>query len=1069
MPFLIPIIVGLGIAVAAGPIFVAVGSIALFNAMVGIGLSIALSGVSKLLQKKPNFAAIAHDALTRSVTVRQPISPRKIIYGSVGRLGGVITFLHVEGTNGEFLHFVITLAGHQVNAINTMYFDNVAVPLDGAGNATGNFAGFVFVEKNLGTTTQAAFADLVTKSGGKWTTAHQQKGRAGVHVRLKWDANKFPNGVPNITFDIDGALVYDPRSSTRAFSSNAALCLADYLTSADYGLGAATQKATRIQSSGGSVVTKFTGDTGLSTNGQAYEALVFIENIGAKDVTVADNFGHSVLVLAGTKSNVYLTWTGNGASNNQLIFKSPAAGDSLDFLLFNGILRRVGVDENQFTTKDFTGAQWTGGTGATVTLTQNQIASVEVDRAAIITAANICDEAITLNAGGTEPRYTTNGVIDTSVVPADAISSLLTAMAGFVVYTNATFKVYAGAYISPVSPDGDVSEGDLRGDIVIQTTRPKRDLFNGVKGLFVSPTNSWQPTDFPPKQNAAYVARDRGEFIWKDIELPFTTSVPTAQRLAKIDLERNARQISITLPLKLSKYTIAPLDTIRLSLARLGWVNKTFEVASVNLVFDDKGQQGYIIGVDVVARETDASVFSWTPGTDELASTAAQTIVQPDLSVTQPPTGLTVSPVEVVRIVDGIKTSGLSVSWTAPADQFVLFGGHIVVQYKKNADALWTQAGKLDGSVTSTQILGVVDGTLYNIRIWAENSVGVKSAIVSTNATPTGTVVAVPTGKNMLINPGFEANDVGSVLDVPTTVGGTLTNDWKVTQLSVYHQIYVTASAQHSGANSLLLNLPNSVTVPNDNTDYLTTAETTSRLYVGIGDIVRVSAWFKGFRNATPPAGVTVAYYIGITLYNAAGSPLGQQVAGFGDWSNAFLLLQTSIQIPATIGGGVPAYVKVKTTYQIKNNSGAPFATGASAYGVVAVDDFKCIVQNTAFDLTPVSTSGTPRSTTGLVSQIGATTAHSIASSTWQFGDGTIAYNSGTCDPTVMGTFYDTGDDPTYSGGAVTYVPRSTPADCNAANGRVFFGKITTVGAGGAVSTGGGTGGGGPVGKANLT
>jgi hypothetical protein len=397
-----PVIAGvLGVLVGAFGVAatVAIVNVVTYGLLFG-GLNYVFSSVSKLLTKKPNFSALSHDSLTRSVTVRQPISPRKIIYGSVGRLGGIITFIHVEGTTGQFLHLVITLAGHQVSAINTMYFDGVAVPLDGAGNATGTFAGFVFVEKNLGTTTQAAFPDMVAKSGGKWTASHQQKGRAGVHVRLTWDVNKFPNGVPNITFDIDGALVYDPRSNTRAFSKNSALCLADYLTNTDYGLGAATQKATRIQSTGGSVTFKWYYNATVAV-GDDIEIMVYVENIGAKPVVVGTAAQQSMYtVQPGTKQNVYLR-DRVGVTTAQIRFDAQVAGDSLDFLAFNPIIRHAGLDENLIAVgnRDFSG--WILGTGASVTLTQGQIASVEVDRAAIITAANICDEAIPLNAGGT--------------------------------------------------------------------------------------------------------------------------------------------------------------------------------------------------------------------------------------------------------------------------------------------------------------------------------------------------------------------------------------------------------------------------------------------------------------------------------------------------------------------------------------------------------------------------------------------------------------------------------------------------------------------------------------------
>jgi predicted phage tail protein len=59
-------------------------------------------------------------------------------------------------------------------------------------------------------------------------------------VRLKWDATAFPRGMPVVTADVQGQLVYDPRDATTKFSNNPWLCIRDYLTSTRYGVKAAS-------------------------------------------------------------------------------------------------------------------------------------------------------------------------------------------------------------------------------------------------------------------------------------------------------------------------------------------------------------------------------------------------------------------------------------------------------------------------------------------------------------------------------------------------------------------------------------------------------------------------------------------------------------------------------------------------------------------------------------------------------------------------------------------------------------------------------------------------------------
>jgi hypothetical protein len=120
----------------------------------------------------------------------------------------------------------------EISAINTVYLDDLP-------STDARYAGLVTVEKYLGTDTQAASAQLIAALPGKWTAAHQGKGVAYLYVRIKYSQNAF-SGIPVITCDIDGKLVYDPRDTATKFSNNPSLCDRDYLTSTRYGRGIAT-------------------------------------------------------------------------------------------------------------------------------------------------------------------------------------------------------------------------------------------------------------------------------------------------------------------------------------------------------------------------------------------------------------------------------------------------------------------------------------------------------------------------------------------------------------------------------------------------------------------------------------------------------------------------------------------------------------------------------------------------------------------------------------------------------------------------------------------------------------
>ena len=112
------------------------------------------------------------------------------------------------------------------------------VTLDGSGNVTSpsRYDGKVRINKHLGTSNQSADSDLVSEVDG-WTSEHKLRGIAYLYVRLSYDADAFPNGVPEITSTIKGKKVYDPRDASTSWSDNPALCLRDYLTNTAYGLG----------------------------------------------------------------------------------------------------------------------------------------------------------------------------------------------------------------------------------------------------------------------------------------------------------------------------------------------------------------------------------------------------------------------------------------------------------------------------------------------------------------------------------------------------------------------------------------------------------------------------------------------------------------------------------------------------------------------------------------------------------------------------------------------------------------------------------------------------------------
>jgi hypothetical protein len=92
------------------------------------------------------------------------------------------------------------------------------------------------------------------------------------------------------------------------------------------------------------------------------------------------------------------------------------------------------------------------------------------------------------------------------------------------------------------------------------------------------------------------------------------------------------------------------------------------------------------------------------------------------------------------------------------------------------------------------------------------------------------------------------------------------------------------------------------------------------------------------------------------------------------------------------------------------------------------------------------------------LAQSGTTTTINVSSNVKQFGDGQVSYNSGSVNPGSYGTWDVYADDPTFAGGTVTYQATNGNHTLTAANGRVYFGTITTLSGGGGFGQGGGDG-----------
>lgn len=776
------------------------------------------SEAKKAARQANERALAALAAQDRTQMVRTPIGTRKTVYGQA-RISGPITFLHVTDSN-RYLHIVITLTDHEVEAIDDVYFDNERLQIDPAGNVGGKYAGYAVVAKGLGSTAgdAALHSTLTANVGTKWTADHKQTGCAKVYVRLAWNRDIY-SGIPNISAVVRGKKIYDPRTATTYYSNNAALCIRDYLLNTETGLGATSAElddaaliaaanicdeailraadtepftvpglapsapivSTRVKTSGISatfggiasgiysyVVTFVTAsgetapsaasanidnDQGGEAEGQAFQIDLDIPRYTGVDYTVtARKLYRTDLNNAGPRK---LVTTINDNTTTRYLDDVPDASRGADapaadsYAVSDVLLR--GSRENYYRTGEEVRVSSDGALpAATPSLsagTTYYAIYVRDDALKLATSLSnaLAGTAVNLTGFGSgthtlarygERRYTCDGMVDCANKPKDVLEAgLLTALAGRLAMIGGQWQLYAGAYRTPTVT---LDESHLDGAIKVSTRTGRRDIFNAVKGVIVNPGDFWQPIDFPPYQSATYKAEDNDELIWKDIELPFTLSPATAQRLAKLDLERARQQITVLYPANLKALTVQAGDTINLTNTRLGWSAKPFEVVDFKFVVRSEADN-LRLGIDLFLRETAAAVYDWNDGLETLVDPAPNTDL-PNPFIVETPANLTLESGtdQLYLRNDGTVFSRIRASWDTLTDYFVLSGGRIEVQFSPASVSTWQDAAAVPGDQTEAFVLDVQDTVEYDVRIRAVNAFGNASAWVEGTHTVIG-------------------------------------------------------------------------------------------------------------------------------------------------------------------------------------------------------------------------------------------------------------------------------------------------------------------------------------------
>ena len=492
MPQVVLFVAAIGSAVigaVGGAAFLAGLSLSAFVGVTLVaGTAIIAGGVmlaTKLLT--PDMPGVPDTDRSRQVTSKSTVEPMKIIYGQA-LVSGPLAFLGLSGSDNQDLHHVIALAGHEVEAITDVWLDDEVItnPIGpvisgtfGPVSVSGSSITQVYVAKYLGTAGQTADPILVSRFAD-YSANNKGQGIAYIHTiftLLEATASQelwgkySPN---NIRALVKGRKIYDPRLDVAAgnaaganpanatyiaYSDNPALCVADYLTNTQFGMGIATNK---------------------------------------------------------------------------------------------------------------------------------------IDWLEVIVAADACDVSVPV-PGGTEKRFTANGVLFGTDPHMTSINKLLSSMNGSLVYSGGEYIISAGVY---KAPSHVLTEDDLAGPVTVKTSVERSDRFNAVKSIIIDPLQNHKSVEAPRVQLTAALIRDNNETLEREIELPFTNSSYMAQRIANKLIQMSDQQKLLTFPANLSAMAITVGDRVEVTIGELGFSSKVFRCMgwsftesgiSLTLAEDDPG------------------------------------------------------------------------------------------------------------------------------------------------------------------------------------------------------------------------------------------------------------------------------------------------------------------------------------------------------------------------------------------------------------------------------------------------------------------------------------------------
>lgn len=356
-----------------------------------------------------------------------------------------------------------------------------------------------------------------------------------------------------------------------------------------------------------------------------------------------------------------------------------------------------------------------------------KVPTTKIDDTTFNAAANVCDESVAIESGGSQDRYTCDLVLEMAGTDhRDNIESILATMAGTLVFTGGKYKLYAGAWNTPTLT---IDESWLIGGVNIVPKISKRELFNTVKGIYVNTDQQDEYDEFPNVTSASYVTADNEDELIAEIQLLGVTDIERAQRLAKIYLQRHRYSETIVINCNYKALQLEAMDTVYFSNDILGYSSKSYRVT--NLQINENGN-----GFLVTLQHEDSGVYTWT-ASEATIPTSGTSITPPTYNdVAKPGNPVISEDIYETSNGSGVKVKAI-ILFSESTDGFV---NTYQVEYKLQTRGTFIILGRTQS--TRFEIPDISAG-VYDFRVKAINGLGYSSDYAQTTKEIIG-LTAVP-------------------------------------------------------------------------------------------------------------------------------------------------------------------------------------------------------------------------------------------------------------------------------------------------------------------------------------